>query len=87
MNRLGVSAVLQTNAVLAVFVRFDENVGRDGRDGDVVEIGARLGIQLPQFGERHLDLLDRVARLAGNDRQAVVLQVFQMVGDQRLICS
>ncbi len=51
MNRLGVSPVLQPHAVLPVLVQLDEHVGRDRRDGDVVEVGARLGVQLPQFAQ------------------------------------
>ena len=49
MNRLGVRAVFQPHLVVAVVAYFDEHVGRDGRDRDVVEIGPRLGIQLPQL--------------------------------------
>ena len=43
-----------------------------------------LGFSLRSSRERLLDQLDRVAGAPLDDRQAVVFDVFQMAGDQRL---
>ena len=75
--------LFQPHVVLALFVLLDEHVRRDRRDRNVVEIGARLGVQFPQLFEDLLDQFDRVAGAAGNHRQAVVLQVLHVFGDER----
>ena len=84
MNRLGVWPSSSRTRYLPSSSSSTNTSGVTGGTSDVVEIGARLGVQLPQLAEHLLDQLDRVARLARDHRQAVVLQVFQVVGDQRL---
>ena len=49
----------------------------------VGEVGARLWLELAQLVPNFLDLLDRHAGLLRDLRQPIVLQVFQMIVDQR----
>ena len=79
MYSVGSCAVFEPDFVLARFVPLDEHVGRDARHGRLAEIGARLGLELAQLLPDFLNRLDRVAGLLGDQRQAIVLEVFQVV--------
>ena len=79
----GSCAVFEAHLVLAVVVALDEHVGRHARHGRLGEVGARLRLELAQLVPDFLNLLDREAGLLRDLRQAIVLQVFQMILDQR----
>ena len=74
----------EPDLVLAVLVGLDDQVGNDilRALGDVLR--ARPGVEPAQVLDRLLDLVDRDPRLLLDRRQAVLLDVVKVVGDQDL---
>ena len=77
-------AVFEVHLVLARFVLLDEHVGRHGRGARLGEVGARLRLERAEVFPRFLNRLDREAGLLRDQRQAVVLEVFEVMLDEHL---
>ena len=75
--------VFEPHLVLAGLVPLDEHVRRHARHGRLAEVGARLRLELPQLLPDFLDRVDREAGLLRDLRQAIVFEIFEVIGDQR----
>ncbi len=76
------AAVFEPHRVDARLAQLDDHVGLDHRSGDLLEVGPGIGIQLAEVLDDLVDHLHRVAGPPRDHRKAVLLDVFQVVGNQ-----
>ncbi len=69
---------------MALFGALDADVGSDGRHEVFAEFRAGLGIELSQLVPGFANPLDRVAGDFLNQRQAIVAEIFEVAGNERL---